>query len=167
LISSRVSAREATKEPIPKLKKVQVKIKRKESARDLPIPSYATAGSSGFDLYADVAQDTLISPGEIKLISCGIYVELPEGYEAQTRPRSGLALKHGITLVNTPGTIDSDYRGLLNLIVINLGKEDFVIKRGHRLAQMVIKEVIQADFLETGELGETQRAHGGFGHTGL
>ena len=148
------------------MKKVQVKIKRRESAKDLPIPSYATAGSSGVDLYADVETDTVISPGEIKLVSCGIYMELPEGYEAETRPRSGLALKHGITLVNSPGTIDSDYRGLVNLIVTNIGREDFVVKRGHRLAQMVIKEVTQAEFLETEELGETQRSHGGFGHTG-
>ena len=149
------------------MKTIQVKIKRRESAKDLPVPEYATTGSSGVDLYADVERDTVISPGEIKLISCGIYLELPEGYEAQTRPRSGLALKHGITLVNTPGTIDSDYRGLLNLIVTNLGKEDFVIERGHRLAQMVIREVTRAEFQEVEELGSTERAHGGFGHTGL
>ena len=147
--------------------KVQVKIKRKDNARDLPLPAYATAGSSGADLYADVESDTVISPGEIKLISCGIYLELPEGYEAEIRPRSGLALKHGITLVNTPGTIDSDYRGLLNLIVTNLGRDDFVIKRGIRLAQMVIREAAQAEFLEAVELNETERAHGGFGHTGI
>ncbi len=144
-----------------------VRIKRKDSAKDLPIPSYATSGSSGVDLYADVDGEVVISPGEIKLISCGIYLEIPEGYEAQTRPRSGLALKHGITLVNTPGTIDSDYRGLVNLIVTNLGKEDFVIERGHRLAQMVIREVTRAEFEEVEELGETERAHGGFGHTGI
>jgi len=149
------------------LKKIKVKIKRKESARDLPVPAYATSGSSGVDLYADVDDEVVISPGEIKLISCGIYIELPEGYEAQTRPRSGLALKHGITLVNTPGTIDSDYRGLVNLIVTNLGKDDFVVKRGHRLAQMVIREVTRAEFQEEEELGETERAHGGFGHTGV
>ena len=149
------------------MKTVQVKIKRKESAKDLPLPEYATTGSSGVDLYADVETETVISPGEIKLISCGIYIELPLGYEAQTRPRSGLALKHGITLVNTPGTIDSDYRGLVNLIVTNLGKEGFVVKRGHRLAQMVIREVTRAEFQETDELGVTERAHGGFGHTGI
>ena len=149
------------------MKKIKVKIKRKESAKDLPVPAYATSGSSGVDLYADVKDEVVLPPGEIKLISCGIYIELPEGYEAQTRPRSGLALKHGITLVNTPGTIDSDYRGLVNLIVTNLGKEEFVIKRGHRLAQMVIREVTRAEFLETEGLGETERAHGGFGHTGI
>ncbi|MFH1552393.1 MAG: dUTP diphosphatase [Candidatus Omnitrophota bacterium] len=146
---------------------MKVRIKRKESARDLPIPAYATRGSSGVDLYADVEGPVVITPGEIKLVSCGIYIELPEGYEAQIRPRSGLALKHGITLVNTPGTIDSDYRGLINLIVINLGKEDFCVNRGHRLAQMVIRDVTRAEFLEIEELGETERAHDGFGHTGI
>lgn len=149
------------------MKKIKVKIKRKESAKDLPIPAYATSGSSGVDLYADVEGKTVISPGEIKLISCGIYIQLPEGYEAQIRPRSGLALKHGITLVNTPGTVDSDYRGLVNLIMINLGKTDFMIERGHRLAQMVIREVTKAEFLETETLEDTARAHGGFGHTGV
>jgi len=149
------------------LKTIKVKIKRKESARDLPIPGYATTGSSGVDLCADVDGKVVISPGEIKLISCGIYIAIPEGYEAEVRPRSGLALKHGITLVNTPGTIDSDYRGLVNLIVINLGKQDFVVERGHRLAQMVIREVTRADFEETEELDATLRAHGGFGHTGI
>ena len=107
------------------MKKITVKIKRRESAKDLPIPGYATNGSSGVDLYADVESDVILPPGEIKLISCGIYIALPEGYEAQIRPRSGLALKHGITLVNTPGTIDSDYRGLVNLIMTNVGGEDF------------------------------------------
>ncbi len=149
------------------MEKITVKLKRKEDAKDLPVPSYATAGASGVDLYAAVEDSAAIRPGEIKLISCGIYIELPEGYEAEVRPRSGLALKHGITLVNTPGTIDSDYRGLINLIVINLGKENFVIKRGLRLAQMVIREVTRAEFLETEELNETVRANGAFGHTGI
>ncbi|MFQ5952135.1 MAG: dUTP diphosphatase [Candidatus Omnitrophota bacterium] len=146
---------------------MRVNIKRKESAKDLPIPSYATSGSSAVDLYADVSEDVILSPGDIKLISCGIYIALPEGYEAQIRPRSGLALKHGISLVNTPGTIDSDYRGLINLITINLGKEDFEIKRGFKIAQMVVKEVTRAEFMEVEELDETARAHGGFGHTGI
>ena len=149
------------------MKSIQIKIKRKESAKDLPLPTYATDGSSGFDLYADVDTDVVIRPGDIKLISCGIYIALPPGYEAQTRPRSGLALKHGITLVNTPGTIDSDYRGLISLIVTNVGREDFIVKRAQRLAQMVIKEVTRADFFETEELDETVRSSGGFGHTGL
>jgi dUTP pyrophosphatase len=149
------------------LKKIKVNIKRKESAKDLPIPAYATDGSSGVDLYADVREEIVLSPGDIKLISCGVYIELPAGYEAQIRPRSGLALKHGISFVNTPGTIDSDYRGLISLITINLGKEDFSIKRGFKLAQMVIKEVTRAEFVEVEELDETARAHGGFGSTGI
>jgi len=149
------------------MRSIDVKIKRKESARDLPIPAYATSGSSGVDLYADVEADVVLSPSDIKLISCGIYINLPEGYEAQIRPRSGLALKHGISLVNTPGTIDSDYRGLINLIVVNFGKEEYVIKRGQRLAQMTIHEVIRVDFQEVDELEETVRSHGGFGHTGV
>jgi len=146
---------------------VEIKIKRKESAMDLPIPEYATTGSSAVDLYADVESDVTLSPGDIKLISCGIYISIPEGYEAQIRPRSGLALKHGISLVNTPGTIDSDYRGLINLIVVNFGKEGYIIKRGQRLAQMTVQEVIRVDFQEVDELEETARAHGGFGHTGV
>jgi len=131
------------------------------------VPEYATAGSSGVDLYADVEKDVVLIPGDIKLVSCGIYIAVPEGYEAQIRPRSGLALKNGISLVNTPGTIDSDYRGLVNLIVVNFGKDDYIIKRGQRLAQMTIHEVMRAEFEETEELEETVRAHGGFGHTGV
>lgn len=149
------------------MKKIAIRIKRKESAKDLPIPVYATSGSSGVDLYADVEDDVTLNTGDIKLISCGIYVAIPAGYEAQIRPRSGLSLKHGVTIVNTPGTIDSDYRGLINLIVTNFGKEDFVIKRGLRLAQMIIQEVVRAEFLEVEDLDETARAHGGFGHTGI
>ena len=149
------------------MEKIPVRIKRKETAKDLPLPVYATTGSSGVDLYADVDGEIIISPGDIKLVSSGIYIEIPEGYEAQIRPRSGLALKHGITLVNTPGTIDSDYRGLISIIMTNIGKDDFVIKRGDRIAQMIIKNVTQADFIEVEELGDTVRAHGGFGHTGI
>ncbi len=145
---------------------LKIFIKRKDDAKDLPIPKYATAGSSGVDLYADVDGEVALNPHEIKLISCGIYISIPEGYEAQIRPRSGLALKHGITLVNTPGTIDSDYRGLIGLIVTNLGKEEFIITRGMRLAQMVIQKVTQAEFIETEDLDDTKRSAGGFGHTG-
>jgi len=119
------------------------------------------------DICADVREDLTITPGEIKLVSAGFYVSIPYGYEAEIRPRSGLALKHGITLVNTPGTIDSDFRGLVSIILINLGKNDFVIKRGDRIAQMVIKEVTKAELSEMDELDQTERAHGGFGHTGV
>lgn len=148
------------------MKRTKIKIKRKKNARDLPLPAYATNGSSGMDLYADVEGQVDLKPGEIKLVSCGIYLGIPEGFEAEIRPRSGLALKHGITLVNTPGTIDSDYRGLVSLIMTNLGKMSYTIKRGDRLAQMVIKEVIKADLEEKERLGQTARSSGGFGHTG-
>ena len=124
-------------------------------------------GASGMDLYAAVSGDVAIKPGEIKLISTGISIALPFGYEAQIRPRSGLALKHGITFVNTPGTIDSDYRGIISLIVTNLGKEAYTVKRGARLAQMVIHEVIRAEIIEVDELADTARSDGGFGHTGV
>jgi dUTP pyrophosphatase len=119
------------------------------------------------DLYAAVPHDVTIQPREIKLIPTGISIAIPVGYEAQIRPRSGLALKHGITFVNTPGTIDSDYRGIISLIVTNLGKEAYVIKRGSRLAQMVIQEVVRAQIVEVDELSETVRSDGGFGHTGV
>ena len=148
------------------MKKISISIKIKEGCEDLPVPAYATSGSSGMDLSADVKGEIVILPGEIKLISSGIYLGLPEGYEAQIRPRSGLALKHGISLVNTPGTIDSDYRGLLSIIMINHGKEPFIVRRGDRIAQMVIKEVVRADIDLKKSLDDTVRAHGGFGHTG-
>ncbi len=149
------------------MKNVKIYIKRKKGCDDLPLPKYATQGSSGMDLCADVEQDVTLLPGDIKLISAGIYLSIPEGYEAEIRPRSGLALKHGISLVNTPGTIDADYRGLLSLIVINHGKEPFKVKRGDRIAQMVIKEVVRADIETREELDETARSGGGFGHTGI
>ena len=132
----------------------------------MAVPEYATCGSSGMDLSADVDGEVTLMPGEIKLISSGIYLSIPEGYEAEIRPRSGLALKHGISLVNTPGTIDADYRGLLSLIVINHGREPFRIKRGDRIAQMVIKEVVRAEIDVREELDETARSAGGFGHSG-
>ncbi|MDD5495748.1 MAG: dUTP diphosphatase [Candidatus Omnitrophica bacterium] len=148
------------------MKTISVSLKKKAGSEDLPTPKYATSGSSGMDLYADVEGEIELSPGDIKLVSAGFYLSLPEGYEAEIRPRSGLALKHGISLVNTPGTIDSDYRGLVSLIMINHGKDTFRIKRGDRIAQMVIKEVIKAVVDITEELDETVRAGGGFGHTG-
>lgn len=149
------------------MKTVKIVIKKKDGCEDLPIPKYATSGSSGMDLCADVEGAVDLLPGEIKLISSGIYLSIPNGYEAEIRPRSGLALKHGISLVNTPGTIDSDYRGLLSLIMINHGKNVFTIKRGDRIAQMVIKEVIRADIEVGVNLDETVRSGGGFGHTGI
>jgi dUTP pyrophosphatase len=148
------------------LKAVKVLLRKKEGCKDLPVPRYATSGSSGMDLYADVDREVILLPGDIKLISAGIYISMPEGYEAQVRPRSGLAIKHGVSLVNTPGTIDSDYRGLVNLIMINHGKAPFTIHRGDRIAQMVIKEVVRADIELAQDLDNTIRSHGGFGHTG-
>ena len=119
------------------------------------------------DLCADVPGEVTLRPGEIRLISTGLSVSIPKGYEAQIRPRSGLALKHGITLVNTPGTIDSDYRGVISLIMTNLSREPYTIKRGARLAQMVVQEIIRAEIEEVEDLSSTARAHGGFGHTGV
>lgn len=146
--------------------RIKVRIKRQESTKDLPLPHYATVGSSGMDVYAAVDGEVMVNPGEIKLIPTGFYLSIPIGYEAEIRPRSGLALKHGITLVNSPGTIDSDYRGLVCIIVTNVGKDPYVIKRGDRIAQMVFKEVVTADLELSEELEETVRSTGGFGHTG-
>ncbi|MBL7068980.1 MAG: dUTP diphosphatase [Candidatus Omnitrophica bacterium] len=147
--------------------KIKVNIKRKDDCGDLPLPAYATEGSSGMDLYADVKGQPVIRPGDIKLVSCGVYLSIPHGYEAEIRPRSGLALRHGITLVNTPGTIDSDYRGLVSVILTNLGREDFIVKRGDRIAQMVFKKIAVAELVVIDELDETVRSAGGFGHTGI
>lgn len=149
------------------MKTVKVSIKRSPGTDDLEKPAYKSDGASGLDLCAHVESDVTIEPFEIKLISTGISISVPKGYEAQIRPRSGLALKHGITLVNTPGTIDSDYRGVISLIMVNLGKEPYVVKRGARLAQMVINEVIRAEIIEVEDLEQTVRAGGGFGHTGV
>jgi dUTP pyrophosphatase len=148
------------------LKRIKIRIKVKEGCEDLPVPAYATAGSSGMDLCADVERELTLMPGQIHLVSTGIYLSMPRGYEAEIRPRSGLALKHGVTLVNTPGTIDSDYRGLVSLIMTNLGKAPYTIRRADRVAQMVIKEVIAADLEIALELDATARSAGGFGHTG-
>jgi len=125
-----------------------------------------TKGSSGVDLYSAEPDNVVIQPREIRLISTGIRISLPQGYEAQIRPRSGLALKHGITLVNAPGTIDSDYRGVISLIMMNLSEKAFVVERGMRVAQMVIQEFVSADFEMVTELDQTARSTGGFGHTG-
>ncbi|OGW84046.1 MAG: deoxyuridine 5'-triphosphate nucleotidohydrolase [Omnitrophica bacterium RIFCSPLOWO2_01_FULL_45_10] len=148
------------------MKRVRILLKKKKGCEDIPVPKYATSGSSGMDLCADVEEGVILEPGDIRLISTGIYLDIPEGYEAEIRPRSGLALKHGIGLVNSPGTIDSDYRGLVSLILINHGKESFKIRRGERVAQMVIKEVVRAEIDLKESLSGTARASGGFGHTG-
>lgn len=132
-----------------------------------PLPAYETTGSAGMDIRAYTEADILLKPMERKLIPTGLYIELPEGYEAQLRPRSGMAFKHGITLPNTPATIDSDYRGEIKVAVINLSTEEFVIKSGDRIAQMVIAKYEKAVWAETDSLTETKRGEGGFGHTGI
>lgn len=146
---------------------MKIFIKRVESARDIPLPCFMTEGSAGMDLRANVDGEVSLSPGTIKLIPTGISIALPQGYEAQIRPRSGLALKYGISMVNTPGTIDSDYRGEINVIMINFGKEEFIINRGDRIAQMVINKIEVPEIIEVEELDNTTRGNEGFGSTGL
>jgi len=150
-----------------RMDRIVIKIKRLDNNPDLPLPSYHSDGSSGLDLCAAVEQDLILKPGEIQLIPTGLSISLPQGYEAQIRPRSGLALRHGLGLVNSPGTIDADYRGEIGLIVINWGKEPFTIRRGDRIAQMVIGKVYPAQVEEVDEIDPTARGKGGFGHSGI
>jgi dUTP pyrophosphatase len=131
-----------------------------------PLPEYSTEASAGMDLRANIETDILLKPLKRALIPTGLYVQIPEGYEAQIRPRSGLAIKNGITVLNTPGTIDSDYRGEICVIMINLSEEDFVIRNGERICQMVISKHEKALLKEVDILAETERGSGGFGHTG-
>ena len=145
---------------------VKVAIMRLPHGDSLPLPEYATALSAGVDVMAAIAADMVLKPLQRELIPTGIAIALPEGYEAQIRPRSGLALKHGITLVNAPGTIDADYRGEIKALLINLGQENVVISRGMRIAQMVIAPVVQVRFEAAATLDETQRGAAGFGSTG-
>lgn len=145
---------------------VEVAVRRLPGADDLPLPAYATPGAAGVDLYAAVTEPVTLLPGERLLVPTGISLALPEGYEAQVRPRSGLALKYGVTLLNTPGTIDADYRGEIKVIVINLGREPFVIRRGDRIAQLVVQPVSRIKWREVTRLDATARGAGGFGHTG-
>ena len=131
------------------------------------LPTYATAQSAGMDLRANLEAPITLHPMERRLIPTGLHIALPEGYEAQVRPRSGLALKHGLTVLNTPGTIDADYRGEIGVVLINLSTEDFVINDGERIAQMVIARHEQGDFVVVEQLDETERGEGGYGHTGV
>lgn len=131
------------------------------------LPAYATPQSAGMDLRANLDEPLTLHPFERKLVKTGLFIALPEGYEAQVRPRSGLALKHGITVLNTPGTIDADYRGEVGVLLINLSQEDFVIEDGERIAQMVIARHEQGEFVVVEELDETERGVGGYGHTGV
>jgi len=132
-----------------------------------PNPSYETTGSAGVDLRAFTEEDILIKPMERKTIHTGLYMQIPEGYEGSVRPRSGLAIKKGITVINTPGVCDSDYTGEICVLLVNLSNEDFVVKNGDRIAQMLFKKVECAIFAEVKELDETERGDGGFGHTGI
>ncbi|MFQ5484305.1 MAG: dUTP diphosphatase [Desulfobacterales bacterium] len=139
---------------------------RPESDKDIPPPSYMTENAAGMDIYAAIEKEISLSPGEIFLIPSGFAMAIPKGFEAQIRPRSGLAVRHGIGLINSPGTIDADYRGEIKVALINLGKERYTFHRGDRIAQMVIQRVFQARLKIVERLDETVRSSGGFGHTG-
>lgn len=132
-----------------------------------PLPQYATPQSAGMDLRANTEEAFTLKPLERRLVPTGLFMALPEGYEAQVRPRSGLALKHGITVLNTPGTIDADYRGEIGVVLVNLSNDTFTVEPGERIAQMVIAKHEQADFVVVSELDETERGAGGYGHTGV
>jgi dUTP pyrophosphatase len=147
------------------MEKVNAHIQRIEGNEDIPFPQYMTEQAAGMDIFAAVKTDETIPPGERRKIPTGIAIALPEGYEAQIRPRSGLAIHQGITLLNSPGTIDADYRGEIALIIINHGSAPFIVQRGMRLAQMIISKVCRALWVESSNLNETARGSGGFGHT--
>jgi len=145
---------------------VEIAVTRLPHNADLPLPAYETAQSAGMDLAAAIEEPITLAPGSRVMVPTGLAIALPDGYEAQVRPRSGLAARNGVTVLNTPGTIDADYRGEVNVILINLGDETFEIERGMRIAQMVVSPVTQAAFSEVAELSETARGTGGFGSTG-
>ncbi|MGI6576379.1 MAG: dUTP diphosphatase [bacterium] len=143
-----------------------VKVKRLAHAKDLPMPQYMTAGASGYDLFAALETKAELLPMQRVLIPTGLVMAIPAGYEGQVRPRSGLALKHGVTVLNSPGTIDADYRGEIKVLLINLGEEPFIVRRGDRIAQLVIQPVVKTVLQMETELEDTVRGAGGFGHTG-
>tara|TARA_B110000971_G_scaffold92702_1_gene95364 strand:- start:690 stop:1130 length:441 start_codon:yes stop_codon:yes gene_type:complete len=144
-----------------------IKILIKKLSNSVSIPKYETSGSSGMDIAAHIENNVTINPGEKVLIPTGFSIAVPRGHEVQIRPRSGLAIKKNITVLNTPGTIDADYRGEIKIILINLGKEEFIIENGDRIAQMVVCPVVQASLKEVKELSDTERGSGGFGSTGI
>jgi dUTP pyrophosphatase len=146
---------------------IKLRVLRLPAARDLPLPAPASAGSSGFDLRAAIDGERILRPGERLLVPTGLALEIPAGWEGQVRPRSGLALRHGIGMVNSPGTIDSDYRGEVGVLLINLGSEPFTLRRGDRIAQLVIARVESVEWEEVQELGGSDRGEGGFGSTGM
>ena len=145
---------------------MRIAFKRLPHGEGLPLPSYQTIGSAGMDLHAAIAADCAIAPGARQFLPCGFALAIPRGYEGQVRSRSGLALKHGVAVLNSPGTIDSDYRGELAVVLINHGDSPFVVSRGMRIAQLVIARVEQAEWSEVAELPDTARGEGGYGHTG-
>ena len=147
------------------MEKIDVYIQKISGNDDIPLPQYMTSQAAGMDIVAAVTQEEIILPGQRKKIPTGIKIALPDGYEAQIRPRSGLAIKQGITLLNSPGTIDADYRGEIALIIINLGEEPFIVTRGMRLAQIVVQKICRIEWIETSKLTSTPRGGGGFGHT--
>ena len=149
------------------MEKVTIQIKRLRKNRSAPLPQYMTLGASGMDLFAFLEKEITLLPGERKLIPTGVSVAIPEGFEGQVRPRSGLAIQKGIGVVNGPGTIDADYRGEIGVLLINFGKEPFTVQDGDRIAQLVISRVFRAVWEEVDDLPSTQRQGGGFGHTGL
>jgi len=150
------------------VEKIIVKFKRLDKQfNDIPVPSYSTEHSAGMDIRAALEDEMIVKPGGIVLVPTNLSIEIPEGYEIQVRPRSGLAIKHGIGILNSPGTIDSDYRGEVKIILFNFGKSDFIIKRGDRIAQLILSKVYRAELIETDELEDTKRGSGGFGHTGI
>lgn len=146
---------------------ISVRVVRLAHAEGLPLPAYASSGSAGLDLRAAVDIDQVVAPGQRLQVPTGLVLEIPHGWEGQVRPRSGLALRHGVTLLNTPGTIDSDYRGEIRVILVNLGEEDFVVARGDRIAQLILAQVCQVVVLEADSLASTERGEGGFGSTGV
>ena len=150
------------------VEKIELKFKRLSNLfDDLELPHYATEGSAGMDIRAAVLDEIILMPGKVYLIPTNLSVEIPAGYEIQVRPRSGLAAKHSIGILNSPGTIDSDYRGEIKIIMMNFGEENFIIKRGERAAQLVISKIYQANISEVKELNNSKRGKGGFGHTGV
>lgn len=147
--------------------RVKIFVKRLRKNHPVPMPQYMTEGASGMDLFASLEKEMILEPGERKLIPTGIAVAIPMGFEGQVRPRSGLAIQKGIGMVNGPGTIDSDYRGEIGILLINFGKESFTIRNGERIAQLVISRVYRTTLEEVDDLPATQRQGGGFGHTGI
>lgn len=145
---------------------LKVKVKRLPHGVDVPLPAYMSEHAAGMDLYAAVNPEMVIPPDEWRLVPTGISIALPDGYEAQVRPRSGLALKQGVSVLNTPGTVDADYRGEVGVILMNHSKKGLIIKRGDRIAQMIINKIERIEFEEVDKLPETERNSGGFGHTG-